>query len=63
LTSIFDPRTIDELRALPAAEAFARVRKALYEGGATMSADFHEAYEELVELGILTWDQVEEFDR
>ena len=52
---------IEVLRGLPPREAFERVKDALYRGGSASSDEFMDAYEQLVELGILTPEQLEEF--
>ena len=62
MATVFDPDTLDELRALPPRAVYDRVREHLYRTGATGSDDFREAFEDLVEEGLLTWEQVEEFE-
>jgi hypothetical protein len=61
MADLFDFETIERLRALTPRAAYDAVKSALYRHGPTTSEDFLEAYEELVEEGILTWEQVEEF--
>ena len=58
---LFDFETIQHLRTLSPRAAYDTVKGALYRHGPTTSEDFLEAYEELVEEGILTWEQIEEF--
>lgn len=59
----FDRETIERYRSLPADEAFEQVRSAVYRTGSVGSEDFLEAYEQLVREGVLTWEQIESFDR
>jgi len=62
MPSVFDPETLDRIRVLPPRQAYETVRGLVYRSGARTSEDFREAFEELVEQGILTWEQVEEFE-
>ena len=59
----FDADTIDRLRAMPPEKAFRAAKDAVFGGHEVGSEDFLEACEQLVEQGVLTWDQVEDFDR
>ena len=61
MTGIFDPQEIESLRKLPAREAFERVKDALYRRGDAGSHDFLDAFQELVEAGVFTSEQLEEF--
>jgi hypothetical protein len=61
MADLFDFETLEKLRALPPRDAYDVVKNALYKQGPTQSQDFLDAYEELVEEGILTWEQIEEF--
>lgn len=58
-----DPRTLDLLRSLEPRKAYQAVRDAVLQNpwGAS-SADLLEAMRQVVEAGILTWDEVEEFE-
>jgi hypothetical protein len=58
----FDDKTLERLRSLDPDDAFREVRDAVYSLGDVGSEDFLGAYEQLVERGILSWDQVEEFE-
>lgn len=58
----FDRETLEKLRALPPERALARARDALYRAGPVGSEDFLEIYRQLVDEGILSWDQVEELE-
>jgi hypothetical protein len=57
-----DDETIGRLRKMPPEKAFKVAKSFVYSGREIGSEDFLDAYEQLVEHGILTWDQVEEFD-
>jgi hypothetical protein len=57
-----DDETIGRLRKMPPETAFKVAKSFVYSGREIGSEDFLDAYEQLVEHGILTWDQVEEFD-
>lgn len=59
----FDRETIERYRSLPAREVFEQVRSAVYQTGSVGSEDFLEAYEQLVREDVLTWEQVQAFDR
>ena len=59
----FDEETIERFRKLPAAEVLDRAKDAVYMTGPVSSEDFRDVYRQLVEEGILTWSQVEQFDR
>lgn len=58
-----DKETIEQYRSLSAREAFEQVKSAGYRAGAVSSDEFLDLFEQLVDEGILTWDQVEEFNR
>ena len=59
--SDFHPDEIERLRRLPPRQAFEHVKDALYRSGSVRSDEFIDAYESLVEMGILTPEQLEEF--
>ena len=59
--AILDPDTLSRLRALGARQAFQEAKDAVYRSGAAASDDFLDVFEQLVEAGILTWDQIEAF--
>jgi hypothetical protein len=61
MPEVIHPDEIEVLRSLPPREAFERVKDALYRRGSVSSDEFTDAYEQLVELGILTPEQLEEF--
>lgn len=59
----FDPETLERWRRAGPRATFEEAREALYRRGASSSEDFLEAFEELVDLGLLTWAEVEGLDR
>ena len=59
----FDPETLERWRSLGPRGTYREVREALHRMGAASSEDFLEAFEELVERGLLTWDGIEAFER
>ena len=61
MAELFDPETLERFRKMPPRRAYEEAKNAVYRLGATSSQDFVDIYEELVEQGILTWEQVEEF--
>lgn len=56
------PETLERLRAMEPRTAFETARSALLEAGSAGSEDFLDLWQQLVDEGILSWDQVEEFD-
>lgn len=60
--AIFDPETVDRLRQGDPRQAFLEVKEAVYRAGSASSEDFLEAYTQLVDAGILSWEQIEEFE-
>ena len=59
-----DRRTLEDLRELGPRDAWERVRRAVYQiPGGTSSEDFQSALEQLVREGILSWDEIERFER
>lgn len=61
MASAFDPETLERFRTLSPRQAYDRAKYLVYRDGSTTSDDFLEAYGQLVEHGILTWEQIEEF--
>jgi hypothetical protein len=59
---MFDDDTLDRWRRLGPRATFEEARKALYRLGASSSEDFRSAFEELVESGLLSWDDIEQFE-
>jgi len=60
---LFDSETIERFRAMTPRDAYERAKDALYGHGAVTSEEFAEVYEELVRRGVLTWREIEEFQR
>ena len=58
----FDDETLDRFRVLAPPEAFRAAKHAVWAAGPVGSEDFLDIYEQLIEEGILTRDQIEEFD-
>ncbi len=59
----FDRETLDRLRTMTPRQAYMEAKNAVFRSGAVSSEDFLDVYEQMVEQGILTWDQVEEYER
>jgi len=57
-----DRETIERLRGLEPREAFEEARRAVFRTGGSGSEDFLDVYDQLVEAGVFTWEEVEEFD-
>ncbi len=62
MAAVFDPETLERLRTMTPRQAFATARESVFRSGPVSSEDFLDVYEQLVEEGILTWDQMEEFE-
>ena len=59
----FDPETLDRFRRLTPNEIYTEVTAVVHQTpGGTSSEDFLDALETLVDEGILSWDQIENFD-
>jgi hypothetical protein len=61
MVAILDPETVERLRALTPRQAFEQAKSAVYRSGAVGSDDFLDVFEQLVDTGVLTWEQIEEF--
>ena len=59
---LFDPETLARFRAMRSTEVFREAKDAVYRSGSTSSDDFLDIYDELVRQGLLSWDQIEEYD-
>jgi hypothetical protein len=59
---VFDPETLARFRTMKPLEVFREAKDSVYRAGASSSDDFLDIFEELVNQGVLSWDQVEEFD-
>jgi hypothetical protein len=60
---IFDPDTLDRLSKKPPRKAFEEVKSAIYQSGPVSSEDFRSAFEELVNSGLLTWEQIDQYEQ
>lgn len=63
MAEVFDPETLERLRTMTARQAFSVAKEAVYRSGPVSSDDFADAFEQLVDEGILSWEDVETFDR
>src|SRR5262245_59748487 len=61
--AIFDPDTIERFRSTDPRQAFLEVKSSIYRMGGVSSEDFLNAFDELVDAGVLSWEQIEEFER
>ncbi len=59
--AILAPETLERLRTLPPRQALAEAKHAVYRSGAVSSEDFLDVYEQLVDEGVVSWEQVAEF--
>jgi hypothetical protein len=57
----FDEQTLARLRSMPPREAFEAAKDAVYRSGAVSSDDFLDAFEALVDHGVLSREQIDEF--
>jgi len=57
-----DLETLERFRTLGPRAVYDEVREALYRLGAVSSDDFRGIYEQLVEEGILNWEEIEAFE-
>ncbi len=60
---VLDSEDIDRLRSMAPREAYEDLKTSVYRAGAISSEDFQAVFDQLVEAGVLTWDQIEEFER
>jgi hypothetical protein len=63
MNAILDRETLERLRALSPREAFRNATDAVYRAGAVSSEDFLDIYEQMVDAGILSWEEIEELNR
>ncbi len=61
--ALLDSESIERLREMSPHKAYMDLKSTVYRGGAVSSEDFQSAFEQLVDAGILTWDQIDEFER
>lgn len=60
----FDPETLERFRVLTPYEVYVEVTEAVHQiPGPTSSEDFLDALDDLVNEGILTWDQIDSMER
>ena len=62
MQALLDVATLDRFRRMSPREAFDEARDAVFRMGGSTSEDFLEVYEALVDQGILSWDQIAEFE-
>jgi hypothetical protein len=63
MDEIFDQSTLERFRAMRPRDVYAEARDAVYRLGSTTSEQFRDVFEELVDKGVLTWSQIEEFEK
>ena len=61
MSAILDRETLERLRALPPRDAFRDATDAVYRAGAVSSDDFLDVYEQMVDAGILSWEEIDRF--
>ncbi|HXI02274.1 MAG TPA: hypothetical protein VNI57_03775 [Candidatus Saccharimonadales bacterium] len=61
--AVLDAESVERLRTKSPKDAYRQVKDSIYKAGAISSEDFLDAFEQLVDAGILSWDQIEEFER
>jgi hypothetical protein len=61
--AIFDAETVEKLRRGDPRSAYQAAKSSIYQLGGAGSEDFLEAFEQLVDAGVLTWEQIEEYER
>lgn len=61
--ALLDFESVERLRRMTPREAYLDLKSTVYRGGAVSSEDFQTAFEQLVDAGVLTWDQIEAFER
>jgi hypothetical protein len=58
-----DDKTLDRLREMEPRAAYAAIKTAvLASPGGSSSEDLQAAFDQVVEAGILTWDEIESFE-
>ena len=59
-----DRITLEELRELEPRNAYDTIRRAVYQSpGGASSEDFQAALEQLVYEGILSWEEIDQFEK
>ncbi|MBI3450790.1 MAG: hypothetical protein HY049_17985 [Acidobacteria bacterium] len=60
--ALLDSETLERLKSLAPGEALWEVKSAIYRCGTASSEDFEEAFEQMVEAGVLTWDEIDRLE-
>ena len=63
MTAALDRQTIERLRTLDPGEALRVATNAVYEAESVGCDDFLDLYERLVYEGVVTWAEIEAFER
>lgn len=58
-----DSESVERLRRMTPREAYMDLKNTLYRAGAVSSDDFQDAFQQMIDAGILTWEQIEELER
>ena len=61
--TVLDVDSVERLREMTPREAYNDVKQTVFRAGGVTSDDFQSAFDQLIEAGILTWEQIEEFER
>lgn len=61
--TVFEPELLRRWEQIGPAATYREAREHLFRQGASSSEEFLDAFEELVERGLLSWDEIETFDR
>ena len=59
--ALLDPETVERLRYAAPEDAYREIKDAVYRSGGS-SEEFLEAFTELVEAGVISWEQIEEIE-
>jgi len=59
----FDQQTIERFRTLSTQQVVEQAKDAVYRSGAASSDDFMDIYQQLVDEGLLSWEQIESLER
>jgi hypothetical protein len=63
MVTVLDVDSVERLREMTPREAYHDVKRTIFRAGGVTSDDFQSAFDQLIEAGILTWEQIEEFER
>lgn len=61
--NLFDPELLRRWEDLGPAGTYREARELLYRNGMSSSEEMHEAFEDLVERGLLSWDLIDGFEQ